>query len=188
MEIWRRFCRRFWEYLGILFLGSVYDASVIYVPGYAPSTPSFITCKHTQIDGFGSNSSTGKSHAICAEHVPLQYFCMQDADFLVNIFYASKLWKHSPTQRHVRGKLPRMTTTRCLVKTRWHQCDFLLAQIFLRLKWNSQTLPRFTKHAKVVFPTASDGKGLAAGQKELRTAPEKGRVFGEFGSFWGWQA
>ena len=112
---------------------------------------------------------------------------------LVKIFYASKLWKHSSTQQHFRGKLPCMTTTRCLVKkpgginvtSYWHMLnrfqDFLEVGI-------EQSLTRFTKHAKVVFPTASDGKGLAAGQKELRTAQKKGRVFGEFGSFWGWQA
>jgi len=116
---------------------------------------------------------------------------MQDADFLVNIFYASKLWKHSPTTTTFSGEAAgSMTTTRCLVKTRWHQCDFLLAhfvyrfQDFLEVE-TEQSLTRFTKHAKVVFPTASDGKGLAAGQKELRTAQKKGRVFGEFGSFWG---
>ena len=45
-----------------------------------------------------------------------------------------------------------------------------------------QCLTRFAKHAEVVFPSPSDGKGLAASQKELGSAQKKGTVLGEFGS------
>ena len=67
----------------------------------------------------------------------------------------------------------------------WHIL-FIVSKIFWRLQRNSLLLVS-PSMPKLVFPTASDGKGLAAGQEELRTAQKKGRVLGEFGSFWVWQ-